>query len=136
MSEAAAGEAARCIHHYDPRTYFHDDRYMRPGVTMRHCSECGTVDFFNPLENVQQLIAEQCDEVKELLLKKNRDYGNSFAEAEETFGQGISLEQALNVRIGDKLKRMRTGVNAINEDTELDLIGYLYLKRVLRRLNG
>jgi hypothetical protein len=40
-------------------------------------------------------------------------------------------EEGLRIRIDDKLSRIARGQDA-GEDTELDLIGYLILKRVLR----
>jgi hypothetical protein len=85
--------------------------------------------------DVQQIITEECDYVKELLLLKNRDYGNAFAEPLGVFAKHVDAEAQIRVRIDDKLKRIATGNNAITEDTELDLIGYLILLRVLRRIN-
>jgi hypothetical protein len=40
------------------------------------------------------------------------------------------MEQT-NVRIDDKLKRIKNNNLIIKEDTELDLIGYLILRRIL-----
>lgn len=86
---------------------------------------------------VQEMIAEECDAVKALLLAKNREYGNSAFEPIGVFSQASALEQ-LYVRIDDKIKRLQTTRRldsvAIHEDTEQDLIGYLTLARVARRL--
>lgn len=82
----------------------------------------------------QQLIAEECDAVKALLLQKNADYGSSFAQPIGIFAKGLTAEQQVGVRIDDKLQRILTGRNTISEDTEQDPIGYLVLRRVLRRL--
>ena len=76
-------------------------------------------------------IAEECDEVKELLLEKNRAYGNSALEPVRVFSRASTTEQ-LRVRIDDKLSRLVRGSDA-GEDVELDLIGYLVLLRVARR---
>lgn len=85
--------------------------------------------------NIQALIAEECDAVKELLLKKNADYGSSFAEPIGVFARDLTAEQQVNVRIDDKLKRLQNRAEkTVTEDTEQDLIGYLVLKRVLRRM--
>lgn len=85
----------------------------------------------------QKLIAEECDAVKELLLAKNREYGNSALEPIGVFSAFDATEQ-IEVRIDDKLKRIQTtrdmDSTAIHEDTEQDLIGYLILLRVARRL--
>lgn len=84
---------------------------------------------------MQSAIVNACDEVKELLLTKNKEYGNSVAEPLSIFSD-LTAEEQINVRIDDKLKRIhsvrRLGKMQIHEDTELDLIGYLILKRALR----
>jgi hypothetical protein len=74
--------------------------------------------------------------VKALLLQKNADYGSSFAQPIGIFAKGLTADQQIGVRIDDKLQRILTGRNEISEDTEQDLIGYLVLKRVLRRIGG
>ena len=82
---------------------------------------------------VQQMIREECDAVKELLLAKNQKYGNSALEPARVFSKASAIEQIL-VRIDDKLSRIRTsGASTPDEDTEQDLIGYLVLLRVARR---
>lgn len=86
--------------------------------------------------NVPELIISECRQVQELLLQKNREYGNSALEPINVFS-GMSAEQQIDVRIDDKLKRLQTIKTMddvkIHEDTELDLIGYLILKRVARK---
>lgn len=86
--------------------------------------------------DVQALIADECDKIKELLLAKNREYGNSALQPIGVFS-GMSAEQQIDVRIDDKLKRIQTvrmlDDVKVHEDTEQDLIGYLVLKRVARR---
>jgi len=47
------------------------------------------------------------------------------------FSRAGPLEQ-LNVRIDDKLSRVARGHEHAGDDTELDLIGYLVLRRVAR----
>jgi hypothetical protein len=90
-------------------------------------------------EEAQELIVEECEHVKSLLLRKNWEYGNSALEPINVFS-GMDAESQLDVRIDDKLKRIQTihqlDEVQIHEDTELDLIGYLILKRVVRRWNG
>jgi hypothetical protein len=85
------------------------------------------------INEVQQLIAEFCDEIKDFLIKKNQDYGNSAIEPMRVFSTSNSIEQ-INVRIDDKLSRIAQSKDKkFIEDTELDLIGYLILKRVAIR---
>src|SRR5947209_2473579 len=82
------------------------------------------------------MIARQCEEVKSLLLNKNRKYGNSALEPIRVFSKADTLEQ-IDVRIDDKLKRIQTsGPSGPDEDTVLDLIGYLVLRRVGRELEA
>jgi hypothetical protein len=80
-------------------------------------------------------IDRECENVKSLLIAKNKAYGNSFQEPINIFSQATSEEQ-INIRIDDKLNRIKKGQDkdAVPEDTELDLIGYLILKRVLRNV--
>ena len=89
------------------------------------------------MEHILKLITEECDAVKELLLKKNVAYGSSFAYPINIFSKTSAAEQ-INVRIDDKLNRIAKGQNKeeVPEDTEIDLIGYLVLKRVVRKLNA
>jgi hypothetical protein len=86
------------------------------------------------MTNVQQLIKQECDSIAELLIRKNAAYGNSFAEPINIFSK-CSADEQLNVRIDDKLNRLAKGkqTEQVPEDTELDLIGYLILRRVLRK---
>ena len=76
-------------------------------------------------------IAKVCSEICAFLIEKNKSYGNSAAEPINIFSKIDALEQ-LNVRIDDKLNRIAKGSEYQGDDTELDLIGYLILKRVLK----
>lgn len=78
------------------------------------------------------VIAEECRAVAEMLIKKNKAYGNSALDPVRIFSKA-SPEEQLRVRIDDKLSRLARG-QAAGEDVELDLIGYLILLRVQRRM--
>ena len=78
-----------------------------------------------------ELIDVECQNLAEILKSKNRQYGNSFADPVRIFSKA-SPEEALLIRIDDKLSRIARGQDA-GEDTILDLIGYLILLRVLHR---
>ncbi len=88
------------------------------------------------MKTVQELIKQECSDISNLLCAKNTAYGNSFAEPINIFSKS-SPEEQINIRIDDKLNRISKGNNkeSVPEDTELDLIGYLVLKRVLQKLN-
>jgi hypothetical protein len=77
----------------------------------------------------EELICEVCDEIKHMLLEKNRKYGNSALEPKRIFAKSDTIEQ-LNVRIDDKLSRIANRQNDEDEDVFRDLIGYLVLKLV------
>lgn len=84
--------------------------------------------------DTQALIESECDAVKELLLAKNKAYGDSAANPMQCFSKLDAIER-LKVRIDDKISRIARGkdTDAAPEDTELDLIGYLILMRVVRK---
>jgi hypothetical protein len=88
------------------------------------------------LSTTQELIIEECDGVKELLLRKNMEYGDSAVNPKRIFSQVNPVEQ-IKVRIDDKLSRlMNQGEKTITEDTVQDLIGYLILLRVAERVHS
>ena len=84
--------------------------------------------------DVQLLIAEECDAIKAMLLEKNKAYGSSFSNPLRIFSK-VDVGEMINVRLDDKLSRLARG-SAAGEDVELDLMGYLILKRVLRKMQA
>jgi hypothetical protein len=82
--------------------------------------------------DAQRFIADECDRIREMLLVKNRAYGNSALEPLRIFSKADTEEQ-IRVRLDDKLSRLARGSDA-GEDVELDLLGYLVLLRVARRM--
>ena len=82
--------------------------------------------------SVADLIAAECDAIKAMLLEKNKNYGNSALAPMRVFSKAPTDEQ-IRVRLDDKLSRLASGASA-GEDVELDLMGYLILLRVSRRM--
>jgi hypothetical protein len=80
----------------------------------------------------EQLIEEECMLLKELLLRKNAAYGNSALDPVRIFSKA-SIEEQILVRLDDKLSRLARGSLA-GEDVEQDIMGYLVLLRVGRKL--
>jgi hypothetical protein len=76
-------------------------------------------------------IATVCDEIKELLLSKNRKYGDSALSPVRIFSKSDSLEQ-IRVRMDDKLSRLRNAQTDEDEDVIADLTGYLVLYQVAK----
>jgi hypothetical protein len=89
------------------------------------------------LTDTQAQIALVCDDIKDLLLEKNRKYGDSALNPNRIFSKADAVEQIL-VRIDDKLNRIQKGAGLLanDEDVVSDLIGYLVLLKIaLKRAN-
>lgn len=78
---------------------------------------------------IKQRIEKECSDIKEMLLSKNKEYGNSALEPVRIFAKSDAQEQ-IKVRIDDKLNRIMQGKANDTEDTVKDLIGYLTLLRI------
>jgi hypothetical protein len=94
-----------------------------------------------PLNDTQARIIAECEGIKSLLLSKNSKYGNSAANPAQIFAQTNALDQ-IAIRCDDKLSRIRNmgglirvlhDAKHVEEDTVLDLIGYLLLARVVHK---
>lgn len=84
------------------------------------------------LDRMHDLIGEVCDEVKIFLQEKNKSYGNAVTEPVQVFSK-LDMTDRINVRIDDKLQRIAKGNEYALDDTLLDLIGYLILKRCIEK---
>ena len=91
-------------------------------------SDCEIVE--NELSGTQQKIVKVCYEVKNMLLEKNRKYGDAALNPIRIFAKSDTVEQ-LKVRIDDKLNRFKNIQKDDTEDVVNDLIGYLILLKVL-----
>jgi hypothetical protein len=81
--------------------------------------------------DTQTEISLICNQIKELLLEKNKKYGDSALDPSRIFSKADPIEQLL-VRIDDKLNRIQKGAGllATDEDIIQDLIGYLVLLKI------
>jgi hypothetical protein len=69
-------------------------------------------------------------DIGKMLISKNEKYGNSALEPLGVFSQ-LSPREGLLIRIDDKLKRIKNGSLANDdEDVVNDLIGYLVLLKI------
>lgn len=68
-------------------------------------------------------------EIAELLVEKNRKYGNSALAPSRIFSKASVVEQ-LKVRIDDKLTRLKNQQDDEDEDVVKDLLGYLVILRI------
>lgn len=78
-----------------------------------------------------ELIERTCDQIKDILLTKNRKYGDSALNPISVFYRGSDLD-GLRVRIDDKLSRIANQQSDEDEDAEIDLIGYLILYKIAK----
>lgn len=79
----------------------------------------------------EKALDEELVQLRQMLLEKNRAYGNSALDPVRIFSQADPVEQ-LRVRIDDKLSRLKRG-QAAGEDVRLDLVGYLVLLGIAER---
>lgn len=70
-----------------------------------------------------------------LLLKKNISYGNSAIDPLRLFSNA-STEEQIYVRLDDKLSRLKNNQSFPGDNDIDDLIGYLILLKVARRINA
>lgn len=86
------------------------------------------------MSQTQLEIAMVCDRIKDLLLRKNANYGDSAINPSRIFSKASAVEQIL-VRIDDKLSRISRGAGllATDEDVIDDLIGYLVLLKIAQK---
>ncbi len=88
-----------------------------------------------PTQQTAIEIRKVCDSVADMLIKKNESYGDSALSPLRCFSR-LDPEEGLRVRIDDKISRLICGDRRFNEDTEMDLMGYLILLRVARLRSG
>ena len=81
----------------------------------------------------QKAVTEFTDNLRDLLIEKNRMYGNSALQPLRLFSNSDTIE-AINVRIDDKLSRIKNLQEDDIEDSVTDLCGYLILRQVFKKL--
>jgi len=79
---------------------------------------------------MQEKIKAKCDEIRDLLLKKNEAYGNAVFEKGVLFD--VEPLYAIQARINDKLNRIKNKTTYISENDLMDVTGYFILLQVLR----
>lgn len=83
----------------------------------------------------QFTIGQVCDEIKEMLIAKNKSYGDSAIDPIRIFSKADNTEQ-IKIRIDDKLSRISRGTEFYGDNDIDDLVGYLILLKISRELNG
>lgn len=83
----------------------------------------------------QFTIGQVCDEIKEMLIAKNKSYGDSAIDPIRIFSKADNTEQ-IKIRIDDKLSRISRGTEFYGDNDIDDLVGYLILLKIARELNN
>ena len=79
----------------------------------------------------EQEVRSECNALAELLIEKNKHYGDSALNPVRIVSKASPEEQIL-VRIDDKLSRLGRGAMA-GEDVWMDLLGYIVLLRITQK---
>ena len=128
---------------------FEDNKKVGTYEEKPHTSTLGNKAFVgsNPFEGLakssrkwadkldsQKEIKKVAEEVVEMLLEKNKQYGDSVLSPNRIFSKASQDEQ-IKVRIDDKLNRLMLGDDSMESDEDIikDLIGYLILLLVSQR---
>ena len=124
-------------------------KYDSLGGDDEPCVECshsdGNEDMWKPKEKLphklptetkrERIHREICEELHRTYLKKNADYGDSFAKLRQKY------PEAILIRLSDKLNRLKSLMGSGNiqvkdesiSDTLLDLANYCIMEEVERR---
>jgi hypothetical protein len=76
--------------------------------------------------NTEDLIENVCSDIQQMLIEKNRAYGDSALDPVRVFSKSDAVEQ-IYVRIDDKLNRIKNKKVFAGDNDIDDLIGYLLL---------
>lgn len=79
----------------------------------------------------QKDIEKVSKQVSDLLIAKNKSYGDSALHPTRVFSKADNVEQLL-VRIDDKLSRIQNGHDWPGDNDIDDLIGYLILLKIAK----
>lgn len=96
---------------------------------LKECPVHGIKEEITSVHDFERNLDFQLRMIREFLITKNKAYGNSALNPIRIFSKADTKEQ-LNVRIDDKLNRLLQGTGYPKDDDELDLLGYLILKRM------
>ena len=77
---------------------------------------------------MQEEIRKKCDEIRDLLIEKNKSFGNSVFDKGVLFN--VDPMYAIQARINDKLNRIKSKETYMSENDLMDLTGYLILLQV------
>lgn len=88
-----------------------------------------------PKNELEKAIIDVCNELAQTLIKKNRDYGDSYRKLKEEYGDMVLIFHET-----EKLERLKTLqkqgslVNESKSDTKMDGAGYYILDEACERV--
>lgn len=96
----------------------------------------GVANIFEPVSDMDKQIHAICEtvaDIKATLIGKNQSYGGSAFKDVVLGGRLITAEDAILVRIADKIRRLTEGEEYGSEDSFQDLLGYLVLRMAVKK---
>ena len=79
--------------------------------------------------NMREEIKKTSNEIRDFLLEKNKQYGNSVGNPIRVFAKEHGSQELLRIRMDDKLSRLARGNDSMEADEDVikDLAGYCIL---------
>jgi hypothetical protein len=77
-------------------------------------------------------VMDICNGVAEMLIEKNRKYGDSALSPKRVFSK-MSAVETIKVRLDDKISRINSAQSDEDEDPYWDMMGYLVLLRIAKQ---
>jgi len=82
-----------------------------------------------------EILDKVLKDLGDMLKRKNESYGNSSLNPQRIFSTSISAMDGIDVRMDDKITRIKNGASFGDDNDERDLIGYLLIKQVKYELD-
>lgn len=107
--------------------------HLEPGCTMRAAiyEVCATLVLRSMGAHFVGTLSLLLSKTRDMLIEKNRNYGDSALNPLRVFSQA-SLKEQLLVRLDDKVSRLARG-SAAGEDVAQDMLGYLLLVAIAEK---
>ena len=85
--------------------------------------------------NMSKEIKNTANELRDFLLEKNQQYGNSVGNPLRVFAKEHGTQELLRIRMDDKLSRLARGNDSMESDDDVikDLAGYCILLLIAMR---
>lgn len=138
------GKTYDVLHDYGSVYSLIDDNGTIISVSKKDCSNTfrknknnGKTVSFTGYENKTKFmtkIIEECKFIEEFLIEKTKKYGDSLFVCDNVFYKKDNQLDGINKIIDHKLARIKNAPDNEDEDQELDIIGYLIAKRIIKKM--